>query len=78
MAKEPLREAELPRKFSSHSFRVATVTVLLTQGVSLENVKHLAGKTDRQTAQLYDQRQKAVTWNAVAIISTCFDRAAEV
>lgn len=43
MVKRRLRDAGLPTRLSPHSFRVTTVTDLLTQGVSLEDVQYLAG-----------------------------------
>src|SRR5262245_1491989 len=36
----------------AHSFRVATSTDLLEQGVSLEEVQHLAGHADLRTTRL--------------------------
>ena len=52
-----------------HSFRVATITDLLTQGVPLEDVQYLAGHADPRTTRLYDRRQKKVTRNIVERIS---------
>lgn len=69
MMKRRLRTAELPGDYSPHSFRVATVTDLLTQGVSLEDVQYLAGHADPRTTRLYDRRQKQVTRNTVEKIS---------
>ena len=69
MIKRRLRTAELPGHLSPHSFRVATVTDLLTQGVSLEDVQYLAGHADPRTTRLYDRRQKQVTRNTVERIS---------
>jgi len=43
MVKRRLEDACLPSRLSRHSFRVATVTDLLTQGVPLEDVQYLAG-----------------------------------
>jgi integrase/recombinase XerD len=59
----------LPTRLSPHSFRVATVTDLLTQGVALEDVQYLAGHADPRTTRLYDRRQKQVTRNTVERIS---------
>jgi len=39
MVKRRLRNADLPPRLSPHSFRVATITDLLSQGVPLENVQ---------------------------------------
>lgn len=69
MLRRRLRTAGLPVQFSAHSFRVATVTDLLTQGVPLEDVQHLAGHADPRTTRLYDRRQKQVTRNMVERIS---------
>lgn len=70
LVKRRLRDAGLPaRRLSPHSFRVATITDLLTQGVPLEDVQHLAGHADPRTTRLYDRRQKKVTRNIVERIS---------
>jgi integrase/recombinase XerD len=64
-----LRDAGLPDKLSPHSFRVVTVTDLLSQGVALEDVQYLAAHADPRTTRLYDRRQKQVTRNTVEKIS---------
>ncbi len=69
MVKRRLRDADLPDKLSPHSFRVVTVTDLLSQGVALEDVQYLAGHADPRTTRLYDRRQKHVTRNTVEKIS---------
>ncbi|MDP1798008.1 MAG: tyrosine-type recombinase/integrase [Planctomycetaceae bacterium] len=69
MVRRRLQAAGLPMQFSAHSFRVATITDLLTQGVPLEDVQHLAGHADPRTTRLYDRRQKQVTRNMVERIS---------
>lgn len=69
MVKRRLRDAGLPGHLSPHSFRVATVTDLLTQGVPLEDVQYLAGHADPRTTRLYDRRQKRVTRTVVERIS---------
>jgi site-specific recombinase XerD len=69
MVKRRLREADLPDNLSPHSFRVVTVTDLLSQGVPLEDVQYLAGHADPRTTRLYDRRQKQVTRNTVEKIS---------
>jgi integrase/recombinase XerD len=69
MLKRRLRAAGLPQRLSPHSFRVATITDLLTQGVPLEDVQYLAGHADPRTTTLYDRRQKRVTRNIVERIS---------
>jgi len=69
MIKRRMRSAGLPERLSPHSFRVATITDLLSQGVPLEDVQHLAGHADPRTTRLYDRRQKRVTRNIVERIS---------
>lgn len=69
MLKRHLLAAGLPSRLSPHSFRVATITDLLTQGVPIEDVQHLAGHADARTTSLYDRRQKRVTRNVVERIS---------
>lgn len=69
MVKRRLREAGLPARFSPHSFRVTTITDLLTQGVPLEDVQYLVGHSDPRTTRLYDRRQKKVSRNIVERIS---------
>ena len=69
MVKRRLRAAGLPTRLSPHSLRVATLTDLLSQGVPLEDVQHLAGHADPRTTRLYDRRQRRVTRNIVERIS---------
>lgn len=69
MLKRRLRDAGLPLCFSPHSFRVATITDLLSQGIPLEDVQHLAGHADPRTTRLYDRRKREVTRNLVERIS---------
>ncbi len=69
MVKRRMRDAGLPSRLSPHSFRVATITDLLSQGVPLEDVQHLAGHADPRTTRLYDRRQRRVTRNIVERIS---------
>lgn len=69
MVKRRLRDAGLPNHLSPHSFRVTTITDLLSQGVPLEDVQHLAGHADPRTTRLYDRRQRRVTRNIVERIS---------
>jgi len=69
MVKRRLKDAALPTHFSPHSFRVTTVTDLLTQGVPLEDVQYLSGHSDPRTTRLYDRRQKRITRNTVERIS---------
>lgn len=69
MVKRRLKDAELPMQFCPHSFRVATVTDLLSQGAPLSDIQYLAGHADPRTTRLYDRRQKAVSRNLVERIS---------
>lgn len=69
MVKRRLHAADLPANLSPHSFRVATITDLLTQGVPLEDVQHLAGHADPRTTRLYDRRQKKITRHTVERIT---------
>lgn len=69
MVKRRMRDVGLPARLSPHSFRVATITDLLSQGVPLEDVQHLAGHADPRTTRLYDRRQRRVTRNIVERIS---------
>jgi integrase len=73
MVKRRLKEAGLPTHLSPHSFRVFTVTDLLSQGVPLEEVQYLAGHSDPRTTRLYDRRQKQVGRQIVERISITID-----
>lgn len=69
MVKRRLRDAGLSARLSPHSFRVTTITDLLSQGVPLEDVQQLAGHADPRTTRLYDRRKRQVTRNIVERIS---------
>jgi site-specific recombinase XerD len=69
MVKRRMRNAGLSPRLSPHSFRVATITDLLQQGLPLGDVQFLAGHADPRTTRLYDRRQKRVTRNIVERIS---------
>lgn len=56
-------------RLTCHSFRATTITNLLDQGVSLDDVQYLAGHSDPRTTRLYDRRKKQVTRNVVERIS---------
>jgi site-specific recombinase XerD len=73
MVKRRLKDAGLPSRLSPHSFRVATITDLLTHGATLEEAQYLAGHADPRTTRLYDRRQKRVTRNLVERISILND-----
>jgi len=69
MVKRRLKDAGLPTRLSPHSFRVATITDLLEQGLPLEDVQRLAGHADPRTTRLYDRRDQKITRNIVERIS---------
>lgn len=69
MVKRRLNSAGLPLQLRPHSFRVATMTDLLSQGVPLADVQYLAGHADPRTTRLYDRRRQAVSRNLVERIS---------
>lgn len=69
MVKRRMKACGLPQRLSPHSFRVATITDLLHQGVPLSDVQNLAGHADPRTTKLYDRRQKSITRNIVERIS---------
>lgn len=69
MVKRRMRDAGLPPNLSPHSFRVTTITDLLSQNIPLEDVQRLAGHKDPRTTRLYDRRDKKVTRNLVERIS---------
>jgi integrase/recombinase XerD len=69
MMKRRLKDIGLPLLYSPHSFRVTTITDLLTQGVALEDVQRLAGHADPRTTRLYDRRDRKITRNIVERIS---------
>jgi site-specific recombinase XerD len=65
MFKRRILKAGLPGTLTPHSFRVTTVTTLLEQGVSLEDVQNLANHADPRTTRLYDRRKRKITRNIV-------------
>ncbi len=69
MVRRRMRDAGLPARLTAHSFRVATITDLLSQGVSLADVQNLAGHADPRTTRLYDRRGRRITRNIVERIS---------
>jgi integrase/recombinase XerD len=69
MTKRRLKDAELPGLFSPHSFRAATCTDLLEQGLPLADVQFLLGHADPRTTRLYDRRHQVVSRNLVERIS---------
>ncbi len=69
MIKRRMKACGLPMRLSPHSFRVATITDLLNQGIPLEDVQQLAGHADPRTTRLYDRRHKSITRNIVERIS---------
>jgi integrase/recombinase XerD len=69
MVKRKMKAARLWATLSPRSFRVTTITDLLTQGIALDDVQRLAGQADARTTKLYDRRDKKVTRNIVERIS---------
>ncbi len=65
MMKRHTQTIGLSMRLSPHSFRVTTITDLLSQGVPLEDVQNLAGHADPPQLGLYDRRQRKVTRNIV-------------
>lgn len=70
MVKRRCRDAGLPGTLTPHSFRVKTVTCLLSSGVPLEDVQYLVGHADPRTTRLYDRRKQAVTRSVIERIET--------
>jgi site-specific recombinase XerD len=69
MLKRRLLASNISIRISPHSFRVAAITDLLSQGVPLEDVQKLAGHSDPRTTRLYDRREQLVTRNLLERIS---------
>jgi integrase len=69
LVKRRLSAAGLPTRLGPHSFRVTTITDLLSQGVPLGDVQYLAGHSDPRTTRLYDRRHQKVSRNIVERIS---------
>lgn len=69
LVKRRFRRAGLPPNLTCHTFRATTITDLLEQGVSPDDVQHLAGHADPRTTRLYDRRRRQVTRNIVERIS---------
>lgn len=69
MLKRRMAVLGFPTELCPHSFRVATITDLLSQGVPLEEVQHLVGHADPRTTRLYDRRPKRVMRSVVDRIS---------
>jgi site-specific recombinase XerD len=65
LVKRRMKNAGLSPRLSAHSFRVATITNLLDQGVPLEDVQRLAGHADPRTTRLYDRRPQVITRQVV-------------
>jgi site-specific recombinase XerD len=69
MLKRRMAALDFPTDLCPHSFRVATITDLLSQGVPLEDVQNLVGHADPRTTRLYDRRPKRVMRSVVDRIS---------
>ena len=65
MIKRRIRDVGLPPELSGHSLRVAGIIDLLSQGVPMEDIQHLAGQADPRTTRLYDRRRRRVRRNIV-------------
>ena len=74
MVKRRMKDAGLPKNLSPHSFRVTSITNLLSQGVPLEDVQKLAGHADARTTKLYDRSNRKITRNIVERISIRSDK----
>ena len=69
MVKRKMAQAELREELSAHSFRVATITDLIDQGIDISDVQELAGHADARTTKLYDRTNRKATRNLVERIS---------
>ena len=69
MMKRRLKNAGLPSHLSPHSFRVATITNLLSQGIERADVQRLAGHADARVTALYDRSNRKVIRNVVERIA---------
>jgi integrase/recombinase XerD len=65
MVKRRLRDGGISARFVCHSFRATTATLLIEQGVPIDQVQELLGHADTRTTQLYNHTQKRVTRNIV-------------
>lgn len=69
MVKRKIEAAGIRPELSAHSFRVATITNLISQGIDLAEVQELAGHADARTTKLYDRTNRKATRNLVERIS---------
>jgi integrase/recombinase XerD len=69
MLKRRMTVLGFPNDLCPHSFRVAAITDLLSQGVPLEEVQNLVGHADARTTRLYDRRPSRVMRSVVEKIS---------
>ncbi len=69
MIKRRMLAAGLRDELTAHSFRVATITNLIGQGIPVEDVQELAGHADARTTKLYDRTNRKATRNLVERIS---------
>jgi site-specific recombinase XerD len=65
VVKRRLRDAGLPGQLSPHSFRVATITDLLSQGEPLEKAQAMAAHASPRTTKLYDRTSDQITLDEV-------------
>lgn len=69
LMKRHLKDFRMPLLYSSHSFRVTTITDLLEHNVAREDVQHLARHADPRTTNLYDSRGRKIKRNIMDRIS---------
>ena len=69
MVKRRFEAAGIRLELSAHSFRVATITNLISQGIDIAEVQELAGHADARTTKLYDRTNRKATRNLVERIS---------
>lgn len=69
MVKRRILACGLPEDLSAHSFRVATITNLLSQEIPIESVQQLTGHADARTTKLYDRSNRKITRNLVERIN---------
>ena len=71
LVKRKLRQAGIRGDLSAHSFRVATITDLISRGVPIEDVQQLAAHTDARTTKLYDRTNRKASLEKFKETSVC-------
>lgn len=56
MVQRRVREADIPGRFSCHSYRATGITNFLENGGLIEKAQWIAGHSDSRTTRLYDRR----------------------